>query len=145
MASPIPLLAIAAAAFFLMRKKEARDNVFVVSADPTTALPILLPPYVQVSSSYAGITSKDIEDAVRPIAAANPTMGFVIAAGPGANRLSMAKLGVEMAPDVFTVTSQVTQEVGPTTKGMGGPDATLTALQGLVNEAVAFIKAPHSG
>ena len=143
MASPIPLLAIAAAAFFLMRKKEARDNVFVVT--PSSALPVLLPPYVQVSSSYTGITSKDLEDAVRPIAAANPTMGFILAAGAGADRLSMAQLGVEMAPEVFAVTSQVTKEVGPTTKGMGGPDATLTDLQGLVNEAVAFIKAPHSG
>ena len=104
MANPAPLLALAAAAFFFLRKKGPRDNVFVVSPDPTSALPILLPPYVQITSSYEGITNKDIEDAVRPIANANQGMGFIIAAGAAGDRLSMAQLGVEMAPEVFAIT-----------------------------------------
>lgn len=142
MANPIPLLAIAAAAFFLMKKKAARDNVYVVT--DTNELPKAAPPYIQVASSYEGITSKDLEDVVRPIAAANLGMGFIIAAGSAANRLSMSQLGVELAPDVFDVTFQAAEGSGATTKGVAGP-ATLSDLQTLVNEAVAFNKAPYSG
>lgn len=141
MANPIPLLAIAAAAFFLMKKKAPRDNVYVVT--DTNELPKAAAPYIQVASSYEGITSKDLEDVVRPIAAANLGMGFIIAAGSAANRLSMSQLGVELAPDVFDVTFQAAEGSGAQ-RWHDGP-ATLSDLQTLVNEAVAFNKAPYSG
>jgi hypothetical protein len=171
MKSPLPILAIGAA-FLLLKSKdkkgdqcdplnpeswkkghvcidqngvfvyESKDNIFKMTAD--SALPIPKGPYIQIISTYPGIDVAELEPAIRPIAESNMDIRFVISGPAGADRLHMAQSGIETTPDVFEVMGLAAESEQSIVKGMGGSDATLTDLQGIVSEVVESIRAPMS-
>ena len=146
--SKLPLLLGAAAAFLLLKGKGGsqrfggKGNIFTLTAD--NRLPLLHAPYIQVTSSFVDIPVSELEALVKPIADAHPDIGFILAGPAGLDRLAGAQPWTETIPDAFQVVARHAQGPENLVTILEGPDTTTTELSNLVNEMVAYHRAPYT-